>query len=174
MKNAQPNAMRPRHRPLRFVVQEHQSSHHHFDFRLEMAGVLKSWAIPKGPSMNPLVKRLAISVADHSLEYATYQGIIPEGTYGAGPVIIWDQGVYRLVGGGDPLAQLKGGHLTFKLDGTKLKGRYSIRRYPGRRNQWLLLKLTDEHANTHWEAKSELTQKRVKRLRVQTPPCKAA
>ncbi len=124
--------------------------------------------------MNPLEKRLAIYVTDHPLEYATYQGIIPAGTYGAGPVIIWDQGVYRLVGDGDPLAQLKSGNLTFELDGTKLRGRFFIRRYPRRRNQWLLFKLKDQYANTHWEAKSELTTKRVKRLRVQTPPCKAA
>lgn len=154
---------------LRFVVHEHQSSHHHFDFRLEMGGVLKSWAIPKGPSMNPAEKRLAIAVVDHPLEYGGYQGIIPTGIYGAGPVVIWDEGVYHLIKGDDPLTQLESGHLSFELCGKKLKGKFSLQHYAGREKQWLLFKLKDEYAQSHWAARSELTSERIGRLRVKMP-----
>lgn len=160
-------------RQIRFVIHEHQSSHHHFDLRLEMDGVFKSWAIPKGPSMNPREKRLAIAVADHPLEYGSYQGIIPESSYGTGPVVIWDQGFYKLIDTDDPLSQLGAGHLTFELHGSKLRGKFALRYFPRRENEWLLMKIKDEFADSSWVTKSELTPERVRRLRVRKPPCEA-
>src|SRR5512135_1013845 len=111
-------------RGLRFVVHEHHSTRLHFDFRLEIGGVLKSWAIPKGPSMNPAEKRLAVMVDDHPLEYGDFEGIIPEGQYGAGPVLIWDTGEFRPEG--DPETTLKSGKLGFVLEGKKLRGGFSL------------------------------------------------
>lgn len=159
---------------LRFVVHEHRSSHHHFDLRLSAGGVLRSWAIPKGPSMNPAERRLAIAVADHPLAYADFEGIIPKGTYGAGPVAIWDEGYYTTTDGCDPLVGLEQGHLSFELHGTKLNGRFSLRVYPGRENQWLLIKARDEFADPRWVTESVLTPALVGRLRVRIPPCEVA
>ena len=114
-----------------FVVQEHFATHHHFDFRLEMGGVLKSWAIPKTIPSRAGVKRLAIQVEDHPLSYATFSGIIPEGNYGAGKVDIWDNGVYELEQG-------TGVKYTFTLHGNILKGKYYLRKMDG--NKWLISK----------------------------------
>lgn len=106
-----------------FVVQKHEASHFHFDFRLEVDGVLKSWVVPKGPSMNPKDKRLAIQAEDHPLSYAHFEGVIPEGNYGAGTVEIWDSGTYAYVGNNRNIsAAIKNGILEFKLHGHKLKG----------------------------------------------------
>lgn len=134
--------------PLRFVIQKHRASHLHYDFRLEMDGVLKSWAVPKGPSLNPDDKRLAMMVEDHPLEYANFEGIIPKGNYGAGAVMVWDTGVYR--GYEDNLlAQLKKGHITIVLLGEKLKGEFALVRSPKMsENAWLLLKAGDEYVST--------------------------
>lgn len=159
---------------LRFVIQEHQATRLHYDFRLEMEGVLKSWAIPKGPSMNPADKRLAVMTPDHPLEYIDYEGIIPEGSYGAGPVVIWDEGTY--VPEGDPAEQLKKGKLNFALSGKKLKGGFTLMLLKGRGTgkEWLLLKKQDAYADPAWKLESELTPQRLKQLQVKTPPCESA
>lgn len=121
---------------LHFVVQKHAATRLHYDFRLEMDGVLKSWAIPKGPSMNPKDKRLAVHVEDHPYEYKDFEGIIPEG-YGAGAVIIWDQGTYTL-----DEAKKTSFHITLK--GKKLKGGFALVNF--REDQWLLIKSNDRYA----------------------------
>lgn len=126
----------------KFVVHEHHARHLHYDFRLEMEGVLKSWAVPKGPSMNPSDKRLAILVEDHPLDYASFEGIIPEGQYGAGRVIIWDKGTYQLLGG-----DMASGRLEFLLNGRRLKGIFVLTRMKGKEKEWLLLKKRDEYVN---------------------------
>ena len=139
-----------------FVVHRHEARSEHFDFRLEVAGVLKSWAVPKGPSLDPREKRLAIRVEDHPLEYADFEGVIPEGQYGAGPVIVWDTGPYRNRtrhdGAEVPLEQaLDHGHLVVELFGHKLRGAYALTRIGQDRRgreRWLLVKKRDEHATT--------------------------
>lgn len=139
---------------LSFVVQRHKASHLHYDFRLEMDGVLKSWAVPKGPSLNPSDKRLAMMVEDHPYEYKDFEGIIPEGNYGAGIVEIWDEGTYSDVDQSEKkiaekklLAGLKGGSLKFTLSGRKLKGEFALVKLKGKQdNAWLLLKHKDKYA----------------------------
>jgi len=121
-----------------FVVHEHHARHLHYDFRLEMDGVLKSWAVPKGPSMNPADKRLAIMVEDHPLDYASFEGVIPEGQYGAGTVSIWDKGTYQLIDGG-----IESGRLEFLLKGKRLKGTFVLIKMKGKEKEWLLIKKKD-------------------------------
>jgi bifunctional non-homologous end joining protein LigD len=147
-----PAVERPSGAHLIFVVQEHHARRLHYDFRLEMGGVLKSWAVPKGPSMNPKDKRLAIMVEDHPLDYADFEGIIPEGNYGAGEVKIWDNGEYEPVEEeADPeaalLRNLETGRLSIAMKGRKLKGLFSLVKLKGREeNSWLLIKGKDEFA----------------------------
>lgn len=137
---------------LVFVVQKHSASHLHYDFRLEIEGVLKSWAIPKGPSMNPADKRLAIMVEDHPYAYKDFEGVIPEGNYGAGKVIIWDNGIYTLTEGSEDVETkfkegLEKGNLRFILKGHKLKGEFALVKLKGKQeNAWLLIKKRDEFA----------------------------
>jgi bifunctional non-homologous end joining protein LigD len=134
---------------LSFVVQKHQASHLHYDFRLEWSGVLVSWAVPKGPSLNPAVKRLAMAVEDHPLEYGGFEGIIPEGQYGGGTVMVWDRGTWEPEIE-DVDAALRDGELKFTLKGNKLKGSWVLVRTkgPGARAQWLLIKHKDRYAST--------------------------
>lgn len=156
---------------MRFVVHEHHSTRLHFDFRLEIAGVLKSWAIPKGPSMNPAEKRLAVMVEDHPLEYGDFEGIIPQGHYGAGAVLTWDSGEFKPEG--DPENSLTEGKLIFTLNGKKLKGSFSLVLMKGRGSgkDWLLIKGKDSFAKEDWKIKEALTPTRKKKLVEKIPPC---
>jgi len=134
---------------LIFVVQKHQSSHLHYDFRLEINGVLKSWAIPKGPSMKPSEKRLAVMVEDHPLSYANFEGTIPEGNYGAGTVEIWDSGTWESLSGFENAdKELEKGLLEFSLYGKKLKGEFALVKMEKSytKDGWLLIKKNDEFA----------------------------
>jgi len=161
---------------LRFVVHEHKATQLHYDFRLEMGAVLKSWAIPKGPSMNPADKRLAVMVEDHPVEYIDFEGIIPEGSYGAGLVVVWDFGTFELTEPGDPEVQLKSGRFAFTLKGKKLKGGFALARFARGQTgkEWLLMKKKDQHANPTFTLKSELTPERQKTLAVKMPPCETS
>ena len=133
---------------MRFVVHQHRSTNLHYDFRLEMGDILKSWAVPKGPSMNPANKRLAVEVADHELSYMEFEGVIPEGRYGAGRVIIWDNGQYETLKEDPPVKQMQKGRISVVLHGSKLQGGFVLvkTRYNAKRAQWLLIKLKDEFA----------------------------
>ena len=131
---------------LKFVIQKHAATRLHYDFRLELDGVLKSWAVPKGPAFDPAKKRLAVEVEDHPLEYAKFEGRIPEGEYGGGEVIVWDRGTWTPHG--DPHAGLAKGKLVFDLDGEKLSGEWTLVRMHSRERSdkpnWLLIKHKDE------------------------------
>ncbi len=137
----------------RFVVQKHDASSLHYDFRLEAGGVLKSWAVPKGPSTDPRVKRLAVPVEDHPLSYIDFEGVIPEGKYGAGTVMVWDRGTYRNLKeeGGEEVPveeSIERGHVTVWLEGEKLRGGYAlIRTGRGGEARWLLIKMRDGEAD---------------------------
>ncbi|HEY2460781.1 MAG TPA: DNA ligase D [Candidatus Acidoferrum sp.] len=136
----------------RFVIQKHAARRLHYDLRLEMHGTLKSWAVPKGPSLNPGDKRLAIHVEDHPLDYRTFEGSIPKGNYGAGEVIVWDEGTYSPEGTGSSAEQLERGDLKFRLHGEKLRGSFALVRIKRgeRQNEWLLIKHRDEFADPNW------------------------
>src|SRR6266481_8206504 len=141
----------------RFVVQKHRATRLHFDFRLEMDGVLKSWAVPKGPTLDPTQKRLAMQVEDHPVSYFDFEGIIPPGNYGAGTVMVWDMGTWEPLG--DARAMLEKGDLKFKLSGKKLKGEFVLARMKSRRpgskgTEWLLIKKRDEFAKEGFDANS--------------------
>jgi bifunctional non-homologous end joining protein LigD len=130
-----------------FVVQKHKARSLHYDFRLEIDGVLKSWAIPKGPSMNPANKRLAVMTEDHPYDYKDFEGVIPEGEYGAGTVMIWDEGTFATPGG-EPSETLRKGALKLVLNGKKLKGGFALvqTRMGGKKENWLLIKEKDDLA----------------------------
>jgi len=155
----------PGGRPV-FVVQKHRARTLHYDFRLQVGGVLKSWAVPKGPSMNPRDKRLAVAVEDHPLDYAGFEGAIPADSYGAGPVIVWDAGVYRNLSAGkaDGPATMEeaiaAGRVEIFLEGEKLRGGFALvhTRMGGKEQNWLLIKMRDEDADD--EAGSDIAEAR--------------
>src|SRR5882757_4831125 len=135
-----------------FVIQKHAARRLHYDFRLEMEGVLRSWAVPKGVTLNPADKHLAVAVEDHPLEYGDFEGVIPEGNYGAGAVIVWDRGIYTVLDPpqGSPADAVRKGKLDIQLHGFKLNGAYTLVRTGGRPNtpekekaSWLLIKKSD-------------------------------
>jgi len=145
----EPSGGRTETRTQIFVVQKHSARSLHYDLRLEVDGVLKSWAVPKGPSTNPKDKRLAIQTEDHPLEYASFEGTIPEGEYGAGTVIVWDTGTFKNMSKKDGLditlpRALENGHAAIWLEGKKLSGGYALTRTP---RGWLLVKMRDEKAD---------------------------
>lgn len=162
-----------------FVVQEHDASSHHFDVRLEADGVLISWAVPKGPSTDPSDKRLAVHVEDHALDYADFEGVIPEEQYGTGPVIVWDIGPYRNLTTDDdgeikPIRDaVADGHLKVWLEGSKIRGGYTFQhaRVGGDDDNWLLIKLDDDGADarrnpTSTEPQSAISGRTIDDLRV--------
>src|SRR5437879_4480587 len=141
----------PQANKLRFVVQRHDATRLHYDFRLELDGVFKSWAVTKGPSLDPHDKRLAVEVEDHPLDYGDFEGTIPEGEYGGGTVQLWDRGVWIPEGNQPPEAALAEGDLKFALEGERLRGSWVLVRMEhdrlrGKRNNWLLIKHRDEAA----------------------------
>jgi bifunctional non-homologous end joining protein LigD len=151
-----------RGRTLRFVIQKHAASHLHFDFRLELDGVMKSWAVPKGPSYDPAVRRLAMEVEDHPISYNTFEGTIPEGEYGGGTVMLWDRGTYEAEDGGGDAALRQGladGDLKITMHGERMRGGWVLVRMkrPGR-PQWLLIKHRDEEADAEYDVIERFTK----------------
>ena len=138
----------------KYVVQKHEASHLHYDFRLELNGTLKSWAVPKGPSLNPTIKRLAVHVEDHPLEYANFEGVIPKGEYGGGTVMLWDNGYWECLNQ-DPISAYKKGHLHFIIHGTKLQGEWQLIQLKNDLKNWLLVKSKDQYSS----ARNDITKK---------------
>ncbi|MGL3214183.1 DNA polymerase ligase N-terminal domain-containing protein [Bradyrhizobium sp. BR 1433] len=173
--------VRRRGRTRAFVVQKHAASRLHYDFRLAVNGVLASWAVPKGPSMNPADKRLAVRTEDHPLEYAKFEGVIPPGQYGAGIVMVWDLGTYEPLENQPPEEQLARGKVQIVLQGEKLRGGFTLIQTKhrstncGRRDYWLLVKSRDEYADPSWDIESArfdrsvLTGRRMKEIRERKP-----
>ena len=141
-----------RGKALRFIVQKHDASRLHYDFRLELDGVLKSWAVPRGPSLDPADNRLAVRTEDHPLSYATFEGPIPKGEYGGGTVMLWDRGTWEPLPGKDPAKTIREGHLHFTLHGERMKGEWVMFRLKPRGKEktenWILKKVNDEFAGS--------------------------
>jgi len=152
---------KPRSKTLHFVIQKHAASHLHYDFRLELDGVMKSWAVPKGPSLDPSVRRLAMEVEDHPIAYNTFEGTIPQGEYGGGTVMLWDRGTYEADDDGGPASLRSGyekGELRFVMHGKRIRGGFVLARLrrPGR-PQWLLIKRRDDYADPERDITAEET-----------------
>src|SRR5437667_6556214 len=139
-----------------FCVQRHDATRLHYDFRLEIDGVLKSWAVPKGPTLDPGMKHFAAHVEDHPVEYGSFEGNIPAGNYGAGSVMLWDRGSFELLGGVPGDRQIARGDLKFRLHGEKLKGDFALVHMKGRGkgNEWLMIKKRDEFAAPGWDVET--------------------
>jgi bifunctional non-homologous end joining protein LigD len=168
--------------PLQYCVQRHHATNLHYDLRLEVDGALKSWAVPKGPTLDPAVKHLAVMVEDHPIEYGSFEGVIPKGNYGAGSVMLWDRGSYELLGDATAEEQLARGDFKFHLNGEKIRGDFAlVRTKRGKGNEWLLLKKKDAFAKPGWDpedharsVKSGLTQEEIARgLPAPDPPKKS-
>lgn len=174
--------VKPSKKPI-FVIQKHDATRLHYDFRIEIDGVLVSWAVPRGPSLNPKEKRLAIRTDDHPIDYAKFEGTIPEGQYGAGTVMVWDIGKYKNIktknGRVVSMKQcLKNGQIEIFLEGKKLKGGYALIQMR-RKDQWLLIKMKDEHADARknpvsTQTKSTLTDRTLKQIEKADEPCEKA
>lgn len=151
----EPKGKNPKRNPAKpiFVVQKHQASRLHYDLRLEVDGVLKSWAVPKGPSSDPTQKRLAVPTEDHPMEYADFEGVIPEGEYGGGTVMVWDTGTYETIpdkegeGPFSPTDSFERGSMKIRIHGKKMKGDWAIFNMKGKK-EWLLVKKKDEHTGS--------------------------
>src|SRR6266581_2575938 len=139
-----------------FCVQRHDATRLHYDFRLSIGGVLKSWAVPKGPTLDPGLKHFAAHVEDHPVEYGDFEGTIPKGNYGAGSVMLWDNGTFELLGEATGLEQIARGDLKFRLHGEKLKGDFALvhMKTRGKGNEWLMIKKRDEFAAPGWDVES--------------------
>lgn len=138
----------------RFVIHEHHATNLHFDLRLEMGGVFKSWAVPKGPSFDPADKRLAVAVPDHSIEYGSFEGTLEEGTYGAGEVRIWDDGKYETAI--DPEIQYQKGKISLEFFGLKMRGEFVLTKMHNQEKNWLLIKRDDHFADPEWRLETVL------------------
>ncbi len=179
-----PSEVPSRRDALQFCVQRHHASHLHYDFRLEVDGALKSWAVPKGPTLDPDQKRLAMMVEDHPIEYGGFEGVIPRGNYGAGSVMLWDRGTYQILGDATPEEQLARGDFKFHLDGEKLAGDFALVHIKGRTrsskgNEWLLIKKRDKFAAPGWNpedhSRSVLTGRSQEEIAQELdPPAKAS
>ena len=151
-----PESAKEAAKKLQYCVQRHHATHLHYDFRLESGGALKSWAVPKGPTLDPGEKRLAMMVEDHPIEYGGFEGVIPKGNYGAGSVMLWDRGTYDLLGEATAEEQLTRGDFKFHLNGQKLRGDFAlVRMKRGKGNEWLLLKKKDEFAQPGWDVEEQ-------------------
>ncbi|MBC7901324.1 MAG: 3'-phosphoesterase [Saprospiraceae bacterium] len=145
----------------RFVIHEHHATNLHWDLRLEMGVVYRSWAVPKGPSRDPSVKRLAVAVGDHSIEYGSFEGTIPPGKYGAGEVRIWDDGKYETAS--DPEEQMRNGKIVFTFYGLKLRGEFALVRLANDEKNWLLIKANDHFADVEWKLETVLEPKKSRK-----------
>src|SRR3954462_8199512 len=160
-KTPEPPPAEPKEQGNRFCVQRHSATRLHYDLRLEVGDVLKSWAVPKGPTLDPKEKRLAVHVEDHPIEYGDFEGTIPAGNYGAGSVLLWDRGTYELLGDASAEKQLERGDFKFRLHGEKLMGEFALVKIKGSRkdskgNEWLLLKKPDFAAKPGWDSEDDL------------------
>ena len=163
-----------------FVVQKHSATRLHYDFRLAIDGTLKSWAVPKGPSLSSADKRLAVQTEDHPLEYGGFEGKIPEGSYGAGTVMVWDRGTFRVEGNADALKQLERGEIKFSLNGEKLRGSFVLvkLKHSQKGNDWLMIKHKDAAEDSAWDIEqhdgSVLTGRTLQEIKEESPPKRSA
>src|SRR5262245_40553770 len=159
-----------------FVVQKHSATRLHYDFRLAVDGVLKSWAVPKGPSLDPEDKRLAVETEDHPLDYGGFEGKIPEGNYGAGTVMVWDRGTFSPIGDVDALTQIERGEIKFHLNGEKLRGSFVLVKLKRgeKKNEWLMIKHKDSDVDPAWDIDahdgSALTGRTIEEIAEEVPP----